>query len=73
MLISQFNENSEINITPTTELIDSGIVDSMNIAELLAYIEGATGQAVEVSDLDLADLATPQTIAAKFLSEGTLG
>lgn len=71
-LISEFNDNTEINITPTTELIESGIVDSMNIAELLAYIEGTTGQAIEVSDLDLADLATPQTIADKFLSKGVV-
>lgn len=71
-LISEFNENTEISITPTSELIESGIVDSMNIAELLAYIEEATGQAIEVSDLDLADLATPQIIADKFLSQGVV-
>ncbi|EAU41870.1 hypothetical protein FP2506_15594 [Fulvimarina pelagi HTCC2506] len=58
-------------IAPETELIESGIIDSMNIAELLAYIEERTGRAVSLEELDLDQIKTPSAIMDAYLARET--
>ena len=65
--LNKITEQKDDAVTPTTELIMSGILDSMNIATLIAYLEEQSGKEIPVGELDLADLETPQKIVNKFL------
>lgn len=55
-------------ITPTTELIMSGILDSLNITTLVAYLERRIGSEISIGDLDLMKLSTPKNIQTNFLA-----
>lgn len=66
-LLNEITAQENAQIGPETELIMSGILDSMNVAELLAYLERTTGREIPISDLDLTKLSTPEAISANFL------
>lgn len=59
-------------IEPGTELIESGIVDSMNIAKLLAYIEERTGRSIPLEELDLEEIKTPAAVMNTYLAQETV-
>ncbi|MER0236736.1 phosphopantetheine-binding protein [Fulvimarina sp. MAC8] len=59
-------------IEPGTELIESGIIDSMNIAKLLAYIEDRTGRSIPLEELDLDQIKTPAAIMDAYLASETV-
>lgn len=56
------------DVNESTELIMSGVLDSMNMAALLAYIESRTGQSVDIGEVDLEMLSTAQQIWINYLS-----
>ncbi|GAA4219288.1 hypothetical protein J4E08_13520 [Sagittula sp. NFXS13] len=66
-LLNEITTQKHEIIGPQTELIMSGILDSMNIAALIAYIETQTGKPLPIGDLDLMKLGTPDDIQRNFL------
>lgn len=69
--INSLTEGQSHTIAPETELIESGIIDSLNIAQLITYIEKRTGRAVPLEDLNLDDIKTPASILnTYFVAEG---
>ena len=53
-------------INDDTDLIESGIIDSLNIVNLLAFIEERNGQRVGVEELDLDQIQSVKKIAENF-------
>lgn len=53
-------------ISPATELIDSGIVDSLSIVNLITFLEQQTQSEIRFEDVDLDDFRTVANIAARF-------
>jgi acyl carrier protein len=51
-------------IDPDTDLIHSGVIDSLSIMALLVFLEEETGTRVPLEDLLLDSIRTPRTIAA---------
>ncbi|GEK22853.1 acyl carrier protein [Cellulomonas xylanilytica] len=51
-------------IEPDTDLIHTGIIDSLSIMALLVFLEEETGTRVPLEDLLLDSIRTPRTIAA---------
>jgi len=71
-LLGDMTEQHEGEITPSTELIMSGILDSLNITTLIGYLEKQTGREIPIGDLDLMKLSTPEGIQANFLASGAV-
>lgn len=57
------------NIDPSTPLFESGLIDSLGILDLLAFVEHATGQPVPVRKVDMRFFGTVDRIAHAFWSE----
>ncbi len=66
-LLNEITALKEEKITAESELIMSGILDSLNIAALISYLEQRTGKDIPVGELDLMKLSTPQDIVDNFL------
>lgn len=64
--LHQITTQNQTEITSDTELIMSGILDSLNIAELITFLQDKTGNEILIADLDLSTLATPQDIKSHF-------
>lgn len=59
-----FVESFHIEIpSPDTDLLDSGILDSLQFVELLVQLERHFGLRIKVEDIDLDDLRTLARIA----------
>lgn len=56
----------EVQVGYETELIESGIVDSLNIVNLVLLLEELSGQAIVFEELDLEDMASVQAMVSKF-------
>lgn len=67
-LLHSITEQKNEEITPSTELIMSGVLDSLNITSLITYLEEQTGTKIEVGELDLMTLSSPQDIVDNFLT-----
>ena len=51
------------NLTPTTELLSSGVLDSLATLELVSFIEQQYGIALEAHEVDATNLGTLTAIA----------
>lgn len=51
------------NLTPTTELLSSGVLDSLATLELVSFIEQQYGIALEAHEVDASNLGTLAAIA----------
>lgn len=49
---------------PDTDLIATGVLDSLALVELLVQVEEHLGVAISIEDLDLSDLRSVRTIGA---------
>jgi acyl carrier protein len=52
------------NLTPTTELLSSGILDSLATLELVSFLEQQYSIALEAHEVDATNLGTLAAIAA---------
>jgi acyl carrier protein len=59
-----FSEKLHIEVpSPDTDLIDSGLLDSLRLVELLLHIEASLGFRIALDDIDLDDLRSIRRIA----------
>jgi acyl carrier protein len=59
-----FSEKLNIELpSPDTDLIDSGLLDSLRLVELLLHIEASLGFRIALDDIDLDDLRSIRRIA----------
>jgi len=60
-----FSESLHISVpSPDTDLLESGLVDSLQIVELLMQLEEQFGFKISIDDIDLDDLRSLERIAA---------
>jgi hypothetical protein len=57
------------SIDASTPLFESGVIDSLGILDLLAFVERATGRPVPVRKVDMRFFGTVDRIAHAFWSE----
>lgn len=57
-------------IDGATPLFESGIIDSLGIVDLLAYVETETGRAIPVRKVDMRYFATVDRICQSFWVDG---
>lgn len=53
----------------SVDLIESRVIDSLKFTELLQIIEEATGEEVDIEDLDVDDYRSIASIRAKYFSD----
>ncbi len=58
--------------SPETDLIETGLLDSLRLVELLLYIESDLGWRLPIEDIDLDDLRSVRRIAALIESRTQL-
>ncbi|HKA39836.1 MAG TPA: phosphopantetheine-binding protein [Burkholderiales bacterium] len=56
--------------SPDTDLLESGVLDSLQLVELLLQLERRFGLQVKVEDIDLDDLRTLERIARLVAGNG---
>ena len=56
-------------IDASTPLFETGVIDSLGIIDLLAFVERATGQPVPMRKIDMRFFGTVDRIAQTFWSE----
>lgn len=66
--IATLVDRDGLEVTSSTELIESGIIDSLNIVNLLGFVEQKTGRSVGLDDLDLDRIRTPEKIMKHYMS-----
>ena len=57
------------NIHRSTPLFESGVVDSLGILDLIAFVEEATGRTIPLRMIDLKYFGTVERISASFWLE----
>ena len=63
-LIELFSEKLNIEVpSPDTDLIESGLLDSLRLVELLLHIEATLGFRIALDEIDLDDLRSVKRIA----------
>lgn len=53
IFLEEATESKKGSIALDTDLIDSGLVDSMNIMALIVFLEEQTGKPIPLEDLDI--------------------
>ena len=59
-------EGEETEITPDTDLIDSGVIDSLSIVQMLSFIEDKLSVSIGLEELGLDSVRTPRGIDQFF-------
>lgn len=71
-LLYQFLEKNysldRADLSPTTELFTSGLLDSMSMLNLIDFLEKESGKNFETSDLILDNLNTIEKIMEKLIN-----
>jgi acyl carrier protein len=63
-IIELFSEKLNIEVpSPDTDLIDSGLLDSLRLVELLLHLEASLGVRIALDEIDLDDLRSVKRIA----------
>jgi acyl carrier protein len=57
------------NIDASTPLFETGIIDSLGIIDLLAFVEAATGRPIPMRKVDMRFFGTVDRITRAFWSE----
>jgi len=69
-----FSESLHICVpSPDTDLLESGLVDSLQIVELLMQLEEQFGFKINIDDIDLDDLRSLNRIAALVAAHAPAG
>src|SRR5438132_5557227 len=59
-----------IRIDGTTPLFETGIIDSLGIVDLLAFVEAATGRSIPMRKVDMKYFGTVDRICHSFWPDG---
>jgi len=68
-LLSTLVESSKETITDDMDLIEEGVIDSLNIINLLTFIEEQTGADISIETLDLDHIRNVKAIVAHYAEQ----
>lgn len=58
-------------VTPETDLIAAGLVDSLGVVDLLLHLEGLSGARVDLTNADPAEFGTVRSLCRLVLGDRT--
>ena len=65
----QLLRDSPHKVQPDTPLFDDGLVDSLKILQLIAFVESKTGRTIPDGEVVMSNFRSVQTIAGHFFHE----
>ena len=66
-IIKWVRENKYAEIRADTDLITTGLLDSIDIVDLFMFIEGLIGCKIDLTDVDLSEFSVPKRICSVAL------
>jgi acyl carrier protein len=69
-LVDYFRNHAGGEVKPETRLVEEGVIDSMGVMELLAFIESTFGVTPDMDDLTIENFATINDIKNFILCKG---
>jgi acyl carrier protein len=60
---AQANGNGQVELTRHTNLIESGLLDSIGFVELIVFMEGQTGGNIDLTDVDPSEFTTVEGLS----------
>jgi acyl carrier protein len=60
---AQTNGNSHVEFTGHTNLLESGLLDSIGFVELIVFMEGQTGYNIDLTDVDPSEFTTVEGLS----------
>jgi acyl carrier protein len=70
---SQKNGNGRLELTGHTNLMESGLLDSIGFVELIAFMESRTGSNIDLTDVDPSEFTTAKGLSRIALRNVQLG
>jgi len=67
--LSALVESGPEMITDNMDLIETGVIDSLNIVSLLVFIEERTGANIPIETLDLEHIRNIKAIMARYANQ----
>jgi len=61
-LVYYLQESTDVELTADTPLLESGVIDSMGVMALIAFIENEYGLVLDMDDLTIENFATVKDI-----------
>ena len=70
-LVAYFKENADVGmeVSYDTLLVEDGVIDSMGVMDLIAFIEETYGLSMEMDDLEIENFATINHIKTFIVSK----
>jgi acyl carrier protein len=60
---AQTNGNGHVQFTRHTNLMESGLLDSVGFVELIVFMEGQTGYNIDLADVDPSEFTTVEGLS----------
>jgi len=60
---AQTNGNGDVELTRYTNLMESGLLDSIGFVELIVFMEGQTGCNIDLTDVDPSEFTTVEGLS----------
>ena len=60
---AQTNGNGHMELTGDTDLLESGLLDSIGFAELIVFMEAQTGYNIDLTDVDPGEFTTAKGLS----------
>jgi acyl carrier protein len=60
---AQTNGNGQVEFTRHTNLMESGLLDSIGFVELIVFMEGQTGCNIDLTDVDPSEFTTVEGLS----------
>ena len=68
---AQLNSD-DIEVNPQTDLLSSGLLDSLAFIDLIAYIEEGTGAQIDLMEIDLEEFTTIEGLCQFSLGDNSV-
>jgi acyl carrier protein len=68
-LLKYFRENSGADVSVDTHLVEEGVIDSMGVMDLIAFMQSSYGLEMDMDDLTIENFSTIHTIKNFIVSK----
>ncbi len=70
---AQTNGNGQVELTGHTNLLETGLLDSIGFVELIVFMEGQTGCNIDLTDVDPSEFTTAEGLSQIALRNVQIG
>jgi len=70
---AQTNGNGQVELTVHTNLLETGLLDSIGFVELIVFMEGQTGCNIDLTDVDPSEFTTVEGLSQIALRNVQIG